>query len=87
MEAYQKQQEEKQKEDDSKSSIIILDDEKFKSEVLGSKYSWFIKFYAPWCGHCKNMAPTWNKLADKLNTSKNVRIAKYDCTKSKEISE
>jgi len=33
------------------------------------------------------MAPTWNKLADKLNKSKNVRIAKYDCTKHKEISE
>lgn len=39
---------------------------------------WFIKFYAPWCGHCQKLAPTWKQLYQEHGHSLNV--ATVDCT-------
>lgn len=31
---------------------------------------WFVKFYAPYCGYCKKMEPTWNHVAQSLYNTK-----------------
>jgi thiol-disulfide isomerase/thioredoxin len=39
-----------------------------------------VKYYAPWCGHCKKMAPAFKQLARKYQHIEDVVIAKLDAT-------
>lgn len=51
---------------DADSKVIKLTKENFKTLVLESNEPWMVEFYAPWCGHCKALAPEYNKAAKAL---------------------
>ncbi|XP_049861730.1 protein disulfide-isomerase A6 homolog [Schistocerca gregaria] len=58
--------------------VIELTDSNFKSKVLDSEDIWLVEFYAPWCGHCKNLAPHWAKAATELKGK--VKLGALDAT-------
>jgi len=49
----------------SSDDVIELTSSNFDT-VLNSNDLWIIEFYAPWCGHCQQLAPEWKKAATAL---------------------
>ncbi|CEG44200.1 RxLR-like protein [Plasmopara halstedii] len=66
----------KKKSTNDKSSVIKLSDDTFNEMVLNSGEVWLVEFYAPWCGHCKALAPEWEQAA--LNLKGSVKVAAID---------
>jgi len=65
------------------NGLYILGESSFSSVV--AKGDTFIKFYAPWCGHCQKLAPAWDELAKSFAEDKQVKIAKVDCTQHQAV--
>ena len=68
------------------AGAVELTLENFNDKIAGK--NGFVKFFAPWCGHCKSMKPAWDQLGDDYAASASVLIGDSDCTASgKELCE
>lgn len=63
----------------AKSAVIDLTPSNFDNVVLKSGKPTLVEFFAPWCGHCKTLAPVYEELALTFEHAKDkVQIAKVD---------
>ncbi|RKP03665.1 hypothetical protein CXG81DRAFT_7738, partial [Caulochytrium protostelioides] len=67
--------------------VVMLTPENF-DEVVGGPKHVFLKVYAPWCGHCRTLAPTWDQLAVRLaDHADDIVVAKIDADAHRAIGE
>jgi protein disulfide-isomerase A1 len=61
--------------------VTVVVAKNYKDVVINNKQDVLLEFYAPWCGHCKSLAPKYEELASLYSTvSDKVIIAKVDAT-------
>lgn len=70
----------------AKSAVLDLIPSNFDDVVLKSGKPTLVEFFAPWCGHCKNLAPVYEDLAQNFEFAKDkVQIAKVDADAEKSL--
>ena len=57
-----------------KQGLVELGSDTFQKHIETGFH--FVKFYAPWCGHCQRLAPAWEQLAKTFEYDESVTIAK-----------
>jgi len=64
--------------DDSNDAVKTIVASSFNERVMSTDTPAMLKFYAPWCGACKALAPHYEKVAETFKEK--VLIGKFDAT-------
>jgi protein disulfide-isomerase A1 len=66
--------------EDNSGPVKVLVATNFEELVFNSGKDVLIEAYAPWCGHCKKLAPIYDKVGAFYSEDEGVMIAKIDAT-------
>lgn len=69
------------------TNVVVLNSDNFDDIVLDKTKNVLVDFYAPWCGHCNNLAPVYESLATAFKNEDDVVIANVDADKNKDLGE
>lgn len=65
----------------SAQEVLVLTEKNFKETLEKNPDGLLVEFYAPWCGHCKQLEPKWNQAAEMLHEQKiTIPLGKVDAT-------
>ncbi|PTB67675.1 thioredoxin-domain-containing protein [Trichoderma citrinoviride] len=59
------------------SPVLQVDAKSFDRLITKSNHTSIVEFYAPWCGHCQNLKPAYEKAARNLDGL--AKVAAVDC--------
>lgn len=65
--------------------VLELTADNFTELALSSELI-LVEFYAPWCGHCKRLAPDYASAAKELNLKHGIQLAKVDATEESSLA-
>lgn len=71
---------------EEEDSVLVLEADNF-DEIVQANELVLVMFYAPWCGHCKELAPDYTKVAKALkDVNSLIKLAKIDASRNKEFT-
>ncbi|KAI7083065.1 putative disulfide isomerase [Hortaea werneckii] len=67
------------------SAVLSVDGQSYRRLIADSNHTSIVEFYAPWCGHCQNLKPAYEKAASSLKGLAKVAAVNCDAEENKPL--